>query len=375
MQNPTYSIIIPVYNEESTLIELSRRLINVINTLDGPAEVILVDDGSCDGSYNIMSEIHENDSRFKIVQLSRNFGHQIAITTGIDLSSGDAVIIMDADLQDPPEVLHEMCANWRKGYDIVYAAREERIGESWFKKKTAELFYRIFRKLSDIDTPLNVGDFRLIDRKVVRVFRTVREKNRYVRGIFCWLGFKSTAVKYKRDKRFSGFTKYPLRKMIKFALDGIISFSNIPLRCVLYLGLAFSALAFLYALYLIITKSLGFQTVTGWASIVLLILTLGGIQLVVIGIIGEYIARMYDEIKDRPLYILQHLEGFSPEALKYLQGSLYPVILPSEEYRNTESCARCPEINEERRSLPVQSSPAPAAPEKQDHLDGENRIQ
>jgi len=313
MPRPVYSIIIPVYNEEETLPELRRRLGELLDRLDGSGEILLVDDGSTDRSFELMSASVDADSRFRAIRLSRNFGHQLAITAGIDLAQGDAVVIMDADLQDPPEVVVEMAERWREGYHIVYAVRDERIGETRFKQWTASTYYRLFKHLTDVDVPLNVGDFRLVDRHALSAFCAMRENNRYVRGMFSWIGFRQTGVRYKRAPRFAGDTKYPLRRMIRFASDGIVSFSNAPLRVALTLGFIVSALSFLFGVIAIVVKVLGLYEVPGLASITVAVAFLGGMQLVVLGVMGEYIARIHDEVKDRPLYVVSELRGYSAD--------------------------------------------------------------
>ena len=241
---PEYSLVVPIFNEEQTLSELVRRLRLLLDRLDASAEVVLVDDGSSDGSYDLMVAAREADSRFKVLRLSRNFGHQIAITAGMDVAAGNAVIVMDADLQDPPEVVLEMAARWREGFDIIYGVREARPGETRFKKTTASAFYRLLRRISNIDVPLDVGDFRLVDRRALEAFKAMRETNRYVRGMFSWIGFRQVGVSFQRDERFAGDTKYHLTKMVKFATDGVVSFSAAPLRLALNLGFIVSALSF-----------------------------------------------------------------------------------------------------------------------------------
>jgi glycosyltransferase involved in cell wall biosynthesis len=282
----------------------------LLDQLDGPAEVVLVDDGSRDRSYALMLDIHAHDPRFKVVHFARNFGHQIAISAGIDLSVGQAVIIMDADLQDPPEVVLEMVARWREGYDLVYAQRERREQETWFKRKTAAIFYRVIRYMTDVDMPLDTGDFRLVDRRAIDAFRSMRERSRYVRGMFAWIGFKQIGVKYVRAGRFAGETKYPLSKMIRLALDGIVSFSNLPLRLVLQIGFFVSVISFCAGIMAIITKLSGAYAVPGWASIVVFVSFIGGVQLTVLGVMGEYVGRIYEEVKYRPLYLVRSLHGF-----------------------------------------------------------------
>ena len=311
-QRPEYSIVLPVFNEEETLPELVRRLEDLLSRLDGPAEVILVDDGSSDRSYVLMLAARDADERFKVLRLSRNFGHQIAITAGIDVAAGNAVIVMDADLQDPPEVVVEMTARWREGYDVVYGVREERAGDSRFKKATASGFYRVFKRMSEVDVPLDAGDFRLVDRRALEAFKTMRESNRYVRGMFGWIGFRQGEVRFQRDERFAGETKYPLTRMIKFATDGIVSFSSAPLRLALNLGFVVSALSFVLGIVFLVSKLAGLYSVPGLASVAVLVAFLGGIQLLVLGVMGEYIARIHDEVKARPLYLVRDAHGLAP---------------------------------------------------------------
>jgi len=307
---PTYSFVIPVFNEEDGLAELFRRMSALLEQLDGPAEVILVDDGSRDRSYAQMLAIHAADDRFRVVQFSRNFGHQIAISAGMDLCCGDAVVIMDADLQDPPEVVLEMAVKWREGYDLVYGQRQRREEETWFKKFTAGVFYRMLRSMTDVDMPVDAGDFRLIDRKALDAFRSMRERSRYVRGMFGWVGFRQIGVKYVRPGRFAGETKYPLSKMIRLALDGIISFSNLPLRFVMQFGFLVSIISFAAGIVAMYVKLSGAYAVPGWASLMVWVSFIGGVQLTVLGVIGEYIGRIYDEVKQRPLYLVRELRGF-----------------------------------------------------------------
>lgn len=306
---PQYSLVLPIYNEEETIPELVRRLGELIGQLDGDAEVILVDDGSSDSSYELMVAARETDPRFKLLRLSRNFGHQIAVTAGLDAASGEAVIVMDSDLQDPPEVALDLAARWREGYDVVYAVRQERHGESRFKEATAAGFYRIFKRMSDVEVPLDVGDFRLVDRRALDAFRSMRESNRYVRGMFSWIGFRQVGVPFTREERFAGETKYPLRKMIKFATDGIVSFSAYPLRLALKLGFLVSAFSFLLGVVFLVSQLAGLYSVPGLASIAVFVAFLGGIQLLLIGIMGEYVARIHDEVKGRPLYLVSDSSG------------------------------------------------------------------
>jgi glycosyltransferase involved in cell wall biosynthesis len=290
--------------------ELVARLTEVMDALDGDAEAILVDDGSRDRTYERLVEATSEDPRFRLIRLSRNFGHQIALTAGVDLAAGDAVIVMDADLQDPPEVILELAARWREGYDVVYAVREAREGETRFKRATANAFYRAFNRISDVEVPVDVGDFRLVDRRALDVFSQMRESNRFVRGMFSWIGLSQTGVLYQRQERFAGETKYPLRKMLRFATTGVISFSAAPLRAALNLGFFVSILSFAILVWSLIVKLSGLFDVPGWTSIVVVVSFIGGIQLIVLGVIGEYIADIHAEVKRRPLYVISELENF-----------------------------------------------------------------
>lgn len=310
---PKYSFVIPVFNEEETLPVLFEELTKLMSKVDGESEIILIDDGSRDQSYSIMKNKNQKDPRFKVLRFSRNFGHQLAITAGIDHTSGDAVVIMDADLQDSPDVVLDMISKWKEGYDVVYGVRIKREGETFFKKLTAKGYYWLMQKLSNIEIPMEAGDFRLVDKKVVEVFRQLRENHRYVRGIFSWIGFKQTGVPFVRAERYAGETKYPLIKMLRFALDGMLSFSNVPLKVALNLGFLISCFSFLYGFCLILGKYLGLvETVQGWVSLIVVIFFLGGIQLIMIGVLGEYIARIHTEIKGRPLYVVREFLGVVP---------------------------------------------------------------
>ena len=309
---PTYSVVIPLHNEQETLSELQRRLVEVFSQLDGEAEVLLIDDGSTDATYPLMLEIHRRDERFKTVQLARNFGHQLAITAGIDLARGDAVVVMDGDLQHPPELLPQLAAEWRAGADVVFGVMTER-PEGWTKRITARLYYRLLRKLASVEIPAAAGDFRLVDRRVVEAFRAMPERNRFVRGMFAWLGFKQVAVPYAVPTRFAGSSKYTLRKMLRLATDGLVSFSTRPLRLALDLGFIVSGLSFLFGIATLVSKFAGTFLVPGWLTIVLVTSFVGGIQLIVIGVVGEYVGRIYDEVKARPLYLVRELHGFEHE--------------------------------------------------------------
>jgi polyisoprenyl-phosphate glycosyltransferase len=307
---PTYSLVIPAYNEEGVIAELVARLGEVMDSLDGDVEAILVDDGSSDRTWPLLQAAAEEDPRIRLVRLSRNFGHQIALTAGVDVSSGDAVIVLDADLQDPPEVVLELAAKWREGYDVVYAVRDIREGETHFKRATAAAFYRGFNRISEVKVPLDVGDFRLVDRRVLDVFSQMREANRFVRGMFSWIGLRQTGVLYRREERFAGETHYPLSKMLRFAITGVISFSAAPLRVAMRIGFIVSGFAFALAVWSLIVKVAGFYNVPGWTSIVVVTSLLGGIQLMVLGVIGEYIGDIHVEVKRRPLYVIDQLENF-----------------------------------------------------------------
>ncbi len=304
MKNPTFTIIAPIFNELENIPELYTRVRDVMDQTDEPWELILVDDGSTDGSTDVIRKLTENDSRVRPVIFARNFGHQIAVTAGIDYSRGDAVVIIDADLQDPPEVILDLIEKWREGYEVVYAVRAEREGESWFKKVTASLFYRIIYRITDVDIPLDTGDFRLMDKKVVSVMKQMREKHRFLRGMSSWVGFKQIGVEYKRKPRFSGETKYPFSKMIKLALNAVTSFSYFPLQLATYLGFIAAGLSVLAIPIVAILRLTTGTALLGQATTLIIVLFLGGVQLISLGIIGEYIGRIYDEAKDRPLYVV-----------------------------------------------------------------------
>jgi dolichol-phosphate mannosyltransferase len=308
---PVFSFVIPVRNEEELLPELHRRLAAVAEQLGEPCEFILVDDGSTDRSRELMSEMREQDPRVKLLFLSRNFGHQVAISAGLDFASGDAVVIMDADLQDPPEVALEMAALWRQGYEVVHAVRRHRAGESRMKLWTASAFYRLLRRFSKIDFPLDVGDFRLVDRRAADAVRLMREPDRYLRGMFAWAGFRQTSVPYERAERFAGTTKNSWPQMISFAMDGILGFSVAPLRFVLGLGFLISGMAVAVAVVAAVLKLTGgLPPVQGWASLTVLVSLLAGIQLIVLGMVGLYVARVYEQGKHRPLYLVASAHGF-----------------------------------------------------------------
>jgi dolichol-phosphate mannosyltransferase len=301
---PVYSIVAPVYNEICCLDELYQRLAEVMDHADGEWELVLVDDGSTDGSTEKIRELAMQDKRVRPVIFARNFGHQIAVTAGLDYSRGDAVIIIDADLQDPPEVILELIQKWREGYEVVYAQRSEREGETFFKRVTASLFYRTIYRITDVKIPLDTGDFRLLDRKVVNVMNSMRERHRFLRGMSAWVGFRSVGVPYKRVARFAGSTKYPFKKMLKLALTAVTSFSYVPLQIAMWVGFISAGAAILAIPVVIVLRLIGSQFFFGQATTLIAVLFLGGVQLISLGILGEYVGRIYDEVKGRPLYIV-----------------------------------------------------------------------
>ncbi|MHB8961583.1 MAG: glycosyltransferase family 2 protein [Saccharofermentanales bacterium] len=310
MSKVIYSVVVPLYNEEEVLPETYRRLKLVMDSIGEPYEVVMVNDGSRDRTAAMAKEICGQDSSFKLINFSRNFGHQTAITAGMDNTSGDAIVVIDADLQDPPEIILAMIDKWKQGFEVVYGKRVSRQGETFFKKMTARMFYRLLNKLTDVRIPTDVGDFRLIDKKVKDALMTVPEHNRYVRGLISWLGFKQTAVEFVREARFAGETKYPLRKMIKLAVDGITSFSYKPLKFSVGIGIFISVFSLLFALAVIILRINNIvQMEPGWASLMVVFLFFSGVILVMLGIIGEYIARIFEEVKGRPLYIISEQVG------------------------------------------------------------------
>ncbi len=305
------SIIAPVYNEEGNIVRLYERIRDVMDSTGETWELILVNDGSKDGSLAEMTMVADADPRVKLVVFARNFGHQIAVTAGIDHAQGDAVVLIDADLQDPPEVILEMIERWKAGYEVVYAIRAERKGESWFKKFTAKMFYRLIYRITDVDIPLDTGDFRLMDRKVVDVLCQMREHNRFIRGMTSWIGFKQTGVKYVRQAREIGVTKYPLTKMVRFAWDAVTSFSYFPLQIMIYFSLFLGILA---VLAIIVISGLriayGPEFFGGQATTIVLVLLMGSFQLFFLFVMGQYVARIYDEARDRPLYVVAARHGF-----------------------------------------------------------------
>jgi polyisoprenyl-phosphate glycosyltransferase len=306
---PVISVVAPAWNEAPTLPLFVDEVRTVLDALGEPWEVVLVDDGSSDGTRAVLRALHAADPRVKALSFSRNFGHQAAITAGLDCARGDAVVVMDSDLQDPPEVIPALVARWREGYQVVYAQRTAREGETWFKLATASLFYRLIRRIANVDIPVDTGDFRLLDRRAADALRGLREQHRYVRGLAAWIGFRSTGVPYERRARHAGETKYPLRKMVKFALDGITNFSYLPLQLATWAGFAVAGLSVLGILAAVALRLFYGHALTGQATTLVSVLFLGGLQLIFLGVIGEYLGRIYDEVKGRPLYIVDEALG------------------------------------------------------------------
>jgi glycosyltransferase involved in cell wall biosynthesis len=303
---PVYSVVAPVFNEIETLPHFYRRVIEVMEGVAEPFELVLINDGSMDGSFLAMQELHRSDPRVRVINFSRNFGHQIAISAGLDYARGEAVIIIDADLQDPPEVIPELIARWKDGAEVVYAQRSKRRGETRFKLLTAAAFYRLITRMTSINIPSDTGDFRLLDRRVVDTLVKMREHHRFMRGLSAWVGFRQEAVLYERHERFAGTTKYPLRKMIRFSLDAITSFSQVPLRLATSFGFILAGISLIGILVAAILRIFT-GAISGQASTLILVLLLGGIQLIFLGIIGEYLGRIYDEVRARPLYIVREV--------------------------------------------------------------------
>ena len=304
------SVVVPLHDEEGTVRDLHSRVCAAL--ADVPFELILVDDASRDLTGDLVAELAERDPRVRVIHLSRNFGHQAALTAGLEHARGDVVAMMDGDLQDPPELIARMLEHWRAGSDVVYGLRTERRGEGKLKLVTARWFYRLFARLSDLDLRPNSGDFRLLDRRALDALLSLRERNRFLRGMTVWIGFTQTAVPYERDPRFAGETKYTTRRMVRFSLDAISSFSWVPLQIATFLGFLFSAIA-LFTIPVVIALRLAGETIPGFATVLCLILLIGGIQLITVGIIGEYVGRIYDEVKGRPLYLVRQTRNFGPE--------------------------------------------------------------
>ncbi len=307
---PTLSLVVPMYNEEETVSTFYRRAVAALEQIAVPFEIVVVDDGSTDGTFERLRALAEGDSRVKVVRFSRNFGHQTAVTAGLHYAKGAAVAVIDGDLQDPPEFVPRLFEKWREGFEVVYAVRRSR-KESVLKRAAYRLFYRLLRRLSYVDIPLDSGDFAIMDRRVVDELNKMPERNRFVRGIRAWVGFRQTGIEYDREPRFAGESKYPLGKLVKLAYDGLVSYSFVPLRMVTHLGFVISGSAFALILYLLTLRLVyGERLVTGWTSTVVVVLFLGGIQLLSLGILGEYVGRIFDEVKRRPLYVVRETVGF-----------------------------------------------------------------
>ena len=316
-----YSLVIPVYNEEKTILELYRRVVAVIDKLDGLVEIVIVNDGSRDRSLQLLRDLHQKDARICYISLARNFGHQIAVTAGLNFVRGQVIVILDADLQDPPELIPDMIEKWRQGYQVVYAQRTQRHKEGLFKRFTAYFFYRLLKRLADVEIPTDTGDFCLIDRQVVDILNSMPERNRYLRGLRSWVGFQQTAIRFEREYRFAGEVKYTFAKSLALAVNGLVSFSKVPLRLSTYVGLLAAVVAILMALLVIYWRIFTpYSGLTGFTIILVAIFFLGAVQLVSIGILGEYIGRIYEEVKGRPLYTLAEIGGFSRQDLKYIDN-------------------------------------------------------
>jgi len=312
INQPIYSLVIPIYNEEENIMEMYRRLHDVMEQLDGDVELILIDDGSRDRSLKMMRELHHRDNRVHYLSLARNFGHQIAVTAGLNFVQGKCIIVMDADLQDPPELILTMIEKWHQGYQVVYAQRISRQQESRLKRLTAYLFYRILRRLAKVDIPVDTGDFCLMDRQVVDILNSMPERNRYIRGLRAWVGFRQTSVLFERNPRFAGDVKYTFGKSLSLAIDGIISFSTVPLRLATYLGIISAAIAMIMIILVLYWRIFApVSHLIGYTLITISMFFLGSVQLICIGILGEYIGRIYEEVKGRPLYTLKETGGFT----------------------------------------------------------------
>jgi len=307
--NPVVSLVVPVYNEDKVIEAFHSRIVPVLEKTGETFEVICVNDGSRDGSAEMLDELCARDHRFRALHFSRNFGHQAAVSAGIDAARGQCAVIIDADLQDPPEVIQEMLDKWRQGFQVVYAQRRARAGETGMKRATAHVFYRLLGRITEIDVPVDTGDFALIDRKVIDVMKSMPEHNRYLRGMRAWVGFRQTSVQFDRAERFAGETKYPLRRMLRLALDGIFSLSKTPLRMAFWLGMITTTLSILLALVLLVAKLAGSEWNGRLTLLFILILFVGGVQLVCVGAVGEYVGRIYDEVKQRPNYIIARTSG------------------------------------------------------------------
>jgi len=309
-EHPRYSIVAPIYNEEGNIQKLYDRVSQVMDSTGESWELVTVNDGSRDKSFELLSALSQKDPRIKVVNFARNFGHQLAVTAGLHNTSGDAMVVIDADLQDPPELILDMIERWKAGYHVVYAVRQERKGESWFKLFTAKLFYRLIYRITDVDIPLDTGDFRLMDRKVVDALNSMPEHNRFIRGLTSWIGFKQTGITYVREAREWGETKYPLKKMVRFAMDAVTGFSYFPLQVMVYVSLLGALAILAIPIIAILRMILGFQFLGGQVTNIIVLLLVGAFQLFFLFILGQYVARIYDETRGRPLYIVAEKVGF-----------------------------------------------------------------
>lgn len=345
MQKPRYSVVAPVYNEEENIRLFYQRVRPVLEATGESWELVMINDGSRDRSAEIMAELAAADPCVRVINFARNFGHQIAVTAGIDFATGDAVILIDTDMQDPPELISELIARWNEGYEVVYAVRRERKGETWFKKLTAKLFYRLIYRITDVDIPIDTGDFRLMDAKVADVLRSMPEHNRFIRGLTSWVGFRQTGVEYVREARHAGQTKYPLRKMIAFAIDAITGFSYFPLQIMVHVSLVLGVFSIIAGIVISILRiTLGPNLFGGQATTIVLLLLLTSFQLFFLYVLGQYVARIYDEVRNRPLYVVSSTQGFAglPGRLHNLPRRPYIVAstLGFDEHTDSESASR-----------------------------------
>lgn len=324
MQEEFHSIVVPMYNEALVAEDFYTRVTKALEVLPG-YEIIIVDDGSSDDTFRIASGFAERDDRVRVVRLARNFGHQTAITAGIDLSAGDTVTVIDADLQDPPELIPEMIEKWRQGADLVFAIRESREVDSGFKRLTARVYYRVLRRLTQVDIPADAGDFRVMSRKVAEGLKSMRERSRYIRGLVGWMGLTRDYVTYRRDPRDAGDTKYSVSKMMKLAADGIVSFSTKPLQLAIIMGFLSAGLSLVYGVFVILQKLFTSLPIEGWSSLMVAMLFFGGVQLITLGIVGEYVGRIYDEVRGRPLYLVSEVRGFSEATQRRFETNVLPL--------------------------------------------------
>jgi len=331
-EHPRYSIVAPIYNEEGNIQKLYERISQVMDSTGESWELVTVNDGSRDKSFEMLEALSHKDPRIKVINFARNFGHQLAVTAGLHNTSGDAVVVIDADLQDPPELILDMIERWKAGYQVVYAVRQERKGESWFKLFTAKLFYRLIYRITDVDIPLDTGDFLLMDRKVIDALNSMPEHNRFIRGLTSWIGFKQTGITYVREAREWGETKYPLKKMVRFAMDAVTGFSYFPLQVMVYVAFILGVLAVLFIpIIAILRLILGFQFLGGQVTIIIIMLLVGAFQLLFLFILGQYVSRIYDETRGRPLYIVADKVGFGDTNNKPVEPETKTALEPQAE--------------------------------------------